>query len=86
VRRARRRPRRHRRPVSSDKAARLAASWGHPAVAEIVTIAHAIAGYPPPSFDSATLASSGSFVEIMCERIRQGRSIVLTDPSATRYS
>jgi FlaA1/EpsC-like NDP-sugar epimerase len=31
------------------------------------------------------LASSGSFVEIMRERIRSGRSIQITDPDATRF-
>ena len=31
------------------------------------------------------LASSGSFVEVMRERIREGRSILLTDPDATRF-
>lgn len=31
------------------------------------------------------LASSGSFVEVMRERIREGKSILLTDPGATRF-
>jgi FlaA1/EpsC-like NDP-sugar epimerase len=31
------------------------------------------------------LASSGSFVEVMRERIRAGRSIQVTDPEATRF-
>ena len=31
------------------------------------------------------LASSGSFVEVMRERIEQGKSILLTDPDATRF-
>lgn len=31
------------------------------------------------------LASSGSFVEVMRDRIREGKSILLTDPEATRF-
>jgi FlaA1/EpsC-like NDP-sugar epimerase len=31
------------------------------------------------------LASSGSFIEVMRERIRQGQPILLTDPTATRF-
>jgi FlaA1/EpsC-like NDP-sugar epimerase len=31
------------------------------------------------------LASSGSFVEVMRARIRQGKSVVVTDPDATRF-
>jgi FlaA1/EpsC-like NDP-sugar epimerase len=31
------------------------------------------------------LASSGSFVEVMRDRIRQGQPILLTDPNATRF-
>lgn len=73
--------------VSSDKAASPRGVMGATKrLAELVTLA------ADPNAATTmvvrfgnVLASSGSFVELMIERIARGQSLVLTDPNAQRY-
>ena len=74
--------------VSSDKAASPRGVMGATKrLAELVTLAtpSATAVTPMVVRFGNVLASSGSFVELMQERIARGQSIVLTDPDAYRY-
>lgn len=73
--------------ISSDKAAAPRSVMGATKrLAELLTLGHAGRGVEPlvVRFGNV-LASSGSFVALMLERIRDGRPLTLTDPGATRY-
>ena len=73
--------------ISSDKAAAPRSVMGaSKRMAELLTLAHASRGFDPlvVRFGNV-LASSGSFVDLMLDRIRQGRAIQLTSADATRY-
>jgi len=72
--------------ISSDKAAAPQSVMGATKrMAELVTLAAPRGTRVNVVRFGNVLASSGSFVTVMAERIAQGRSIVLTDPAATRY-
>lgn len=73
--------------VSSDKAAAPRSVMGATKrLAELVALARATDTFRPivVRFGNV-LGSSGSVLEIMRERIRQGRPVPVTDPAATRY-
>jgi FlaA1/EpsC-like NDP-sugar epimerase len=73
--------------ISSDKAAAPRSVMGaSKRLAELLTVAHASRGFDPlvVRFGNV-LASSGSFVDLMLERMQQGKPIQLTNPDATRY-
>lgn len=73
--------------VSSDKAAAPTSVMGATKrLAERITVAHADLGVSPlvVRFGNV-LASSGSFVALMLDRMRQGKSLQLTHEDATRY-
>ena len=73
--------------VSSDKAAAPRSVMGaSKRLAELLTVAHAGRGFEPlvVRFGNV-LASSGSFVDLMLGRMRQGKPIQLTCADATRY-
>jgi FlaA1/EpsC-like NDP-sugar epimerase len=73
--------------ISSDKAAKPRSVMGATKrVAELLTTSRGGEDAAPVAVRFGNvLASSGSFVEIMLERVRQGRSLLITDPDATRY-
>lgn len=73
--------------VSSDKAASPRGVMGATKrLAELVTLAGNQSGVTPMVVRFGNvLASSGSFVELMIDRIAKGQSVVLTDPNAFRY-
>jgi len=72
--------------ISSDKAADPRSVMGATKrLAEIATLGTPRAVRASVVRFGNVLASSGSFVTIMCERLAQGRPIVLTHPDATRY-
>jgi FlaA1/EpsC-like NDP-sugar epimerase len=72
--------------VSTDKAAAPQSVMGATKrFAELVAIAACRGTRVHVVRFGNVLASSGSFVTLMAERIAAGRSIVLTDPDATRY-
>ena len=73
--------------VSSDKAAAPTSVMGATKrLAECLTVAHADLGLSPlvVRFGNV-LASSGSFVALMLDRMRQGRPLQVTHVEATRY-
>jgi FlaA1/EpsC-like NDP-sugar epimerase len=73
--------------VSSDKAAEPRSVMGATKrLAEIVTLAAASPAFRPivVRFGNV-LGSSGSVLQIMCDAIRRGQPIPLTDADATRY-
>ena len=73
--------------ISTDKAAAPRSVMGATKrLAELMVMARASAWFRPivVRFGNV-LGSSGSVLTIMRERIRQGRPVPLTDPSATRY-
>jgi FlaA1/EpsC-like NDP-sugar epimerase len=73
--------------VSSDKAASPRGVMGATKrLAELVTLASESPMVTPMVVRFGNvLASSGSFVELMQERVARGQSVVLTDPDAYRY-
>ena len=73
--------------ISSDKAAMPRSVMGATKrLAELVVLARASKTFQPivVRFGNV-LGSSGSVLTIMRDRIRQGRSVPVTDPDATRY-
>jgi FlaA1/EpsC-like NDP-sugar epimerase len=73
--------------ISSDKAARPTSVMGATKrLAELAAISMAGPHFRPAVVRFGNvLASSGSLVEILVERIQQGRPVRLTHPEATRY-
>jgi FlaA1/EpsC-like NDP-sugar epimerase len=73
--------------ISTDKAASPRSVMGATKrLAERVTLADRRRRTRPIAVRFGNvLASSGSFVDVMRERIAQGRPVIVTDPDATRY-
>lgn len=73
--------------ISTDKAASPRSVMGATKrLAERVTLADERPRARPIAVRFGNvLASSGSFIDIMRERIAQGRPVIVTDPDATRY-
>lgn len=72
--------------VSTDKAAQPASVMGATKrFAELVALESAAAGRVTAVRFGNILGSSGSLLELMLERLRDGLPIELTDPDATRY-
>ena len=73
--------------MSSDKAAAPRSVMGATKrLAELAVLAEQdLATRPVVVRFGNVLASSGSFVEVMRERIRQGQPLLVTDPDATRF-